>query len=108
MDRAGKRATGSMLGMVKVTIEDNDELSASVTVPEAVAEGETARFTVTLGGGTSTADVVVTYSVGGTAKGQGLHGSQATGSRSRQDSLRERSRFRPTLTMRSSRTRRWW
>ena len=57
----------SMLGMVKVTIEDNDELSASVTVPESVAEGETARFTVTLGGGTSTADVVVTYSVGGTA-----------------------------------------
>ena len=52
-----------------VTIEDADELVASVTrVAEAVAEGETARFTVTLGGGTSTADVVVSYSVGGTAK----------------------------------------
>ena len=56
------------LGTIRITIEDNDELSASVTVPEAVAEGETARFTVTLGGGTSTADVVVSYSVGGTAK----------------------------------------
>ena len=52
---------------VRVTIEDDNELVASVTAPESLAEGETARFTVTLGGGTSTADVVVTYSVGGTA-----------------------------------------
>ena len=52
-----------------VTIEDADELVASVTADaKAVTEGETARFTVTLGGGTSTADVVVSYSVGGTAK----------------------------------------
>ena len=66
---SGGQAT--KLGMVQVTIEDNDELSASVTVPEAVAEGETARFTVTLGGGTSTASVVVSYTVGGTAKAPG-------------------------------------
>ena len=49
------------------TITDNDQLSASVTAPETVAEGETARFTVTLSGGTSTANVVVSYTVGGTA-----------------------------------------
>ena len=53
---------------VMVTIKDANELVASVTAPEAVAEGETARFTVTLGGGTSTANVVVSYTVGGTAK----------------------------------------
>ena len=29
-----------------VTITDNDELSASITAPETVAEGETAPFTV--------------------------------------------------------------
>ena len=62
----------SLLDMpVRVTIEDANELVASVTAPEAVAEGETARFTVTLGGGTSTASVVVSYSVGGTAKAPG-------------------------------------
>ena len=63
--------SGSMLGTVMVTIEDNDQLSASVTVPETVTEGETARFTVSLSGGTSTANVVVSYTVGGTAKGPG-------------------------------------
>ena len=60
-----------MLGTVKVTIEDNDELSASVSVPEAVAEGEVAPFTVTLRGGESTAPVVVSYTVSGTAKAPG-------------------------------------
>ena len=53
------------------TITDNDQLSASVTAPETVAEGETAPFTVTLRGGESTAPVVVTYTVGGTAKAPG-------------------------------------
>ena len=62
---------GSRIGSVTVTIEDNDELSASVTVPETVTEGETAPFTVTLSGGTSTANVVVSYTVGGTAKAPG-------------------------------------
>ena len=62
---------GSRIGTVNVTIEDNDELSASVTVPETVTEGETARFTVSLSGGTSTANVVVSYTVGGTAKAPG-------------------------------------
>ena len=62
---------GSMLGTVMVTIEDNDQLSASVTVPETVTEGEVARFTVSLSGGTSTANVVVSYTVGGTAKAPG-------------------------------------
>ena len=54
-----------------VTIEDNDELSASVSVPETVTEGETAPFTVSLRGGASTANVVVSYTVGGTAKAPG-------------------------------------
>ena len=59
------------LGTIQITIEDNDELSASVSVPEAVAEGDVAPFTVTLRGGESTAPVVVTYTVGGTAKAPG-------------------------------------
>ena len=59
------------LGTIQITIEDNDELSASVTVPEAVAEGEVAPFKVTLRGGESTAPVVVSYTVGGTAKAPG-------------------------------------
>ena len=59
------------LGTIQITIEDNDELSASVTVPNAVAEGEVAPFTVKLSGGTSTAPVVVTYEWSGTAKAPG-------------------------------------
>ena len=41
----------AVLGQVTVTIEDNDELSVSVTAPEAVAEGSAAEFTVRVGGG---------------------------------------------------------
>ena len=63
--------TGGPGHEARVTIEDNDELSASVSVPEAVAEGEVAPFTVTLRGGESTAPVVVSYTVGGTAKAPG-------------------------------------
>ena len=59
------------LGTIQITIEDNDELSASVTVPETVTEGEVALFMVKLGGGTSTADVMVSYTVSGTAKAPG-------------------------------------
>ena len=55
-------------GTATVTIEDNDELSASVTAPKTVVEGKVAQFTVKVGGGTSTADVRVSYSLGGTAK----------------------------------------
>ena len=62
---------GATLGTIQIIIEDNDELSASVSVPETVTEGEVARFTVSLGGGESTAPVVVSYSVGGTAKAPG-------------------------------------
>ena len=58
----------SKLGSAMVTIQDNDELSVSVTAPEAVAEGATAHFTVTVGGGESTAPVEVSYSLSGTAK----------------------------------------
>ena len=47
---------GSRIGTVMVSIEDNDTLSAGVTAPETVAEGEVAPFTVRLRGGTSTAD----------------------------------------------------
>ena len=50
------------------TITDNDDLTAAVTAVEtSVDEGETAEFAVALTGGTSTAEVLVTYTVGGTA-----------------------------------------
>ena len=49
-------------------IEDDDELTAAVSVDSAnVPEGAPARFAVELSGGTSTAPVVVAYSVAGTA-----------------------------------------
>ena len=50
------------------TIEDDDPIVASVAADAATAtEGGAAMFTVTLSGATSTAAVVVTYSVTGTA-----------------------------------------
>ena len=50
------------------TITDNDGLTAAVTAAAAsVDEGKTAEFEVELTGGTSTAAVIVTYTVGGTA-----------------------------------------
>ena len=50
------------------TIRDDDELSAAVSRAAAsVAEGQWVEFPVTVSGGTSTADVVVFYAVGGTA-----------------------------------------
>ena len=59
---------GIELGQVTVTIEDDDELSVSVSAPKTVAEGDVARFTVRVAGATSTAPVNVSYSLGGTAK----------------------------------------
>ena len=51
-----------------LTIRDDDRLRASVTAdPETVSEGAEASFPVTLTGGTSAADVVVSYTVTGTA-----------------------------------------
>ena len=48
----------------KGTITDNDALTAAVTpVETSVDEGKTAEFAVTLTGGTSTADVLVAYSL---------------------------------------------
>ena len=58
----------AVLGQVTVTIQDNDELSVSVTAPKAVAEGQAAQFTFRIGGGMSTAPVEVSYSLSGTAK----------------------------------------
>ena len=50
------------------TITDDDELTAAVSADAAsVAEGDSASFTVELSGGTSTAEVVVSYTVDGTA-----------------------------------------
>ena len=50
------------------TIQDNDALAAAVTADASmVVEGDEARFTVTLSGDTPTADVVVSYTVAGTA-----------------------------------------
>ena len=48
------------------TIEDDDPIKASVAVAATVTEGVAAQFTVTLTSASSTADVVVTYTVGGT------------------------------------------
>ena len=52
---------------VAVTVTDDDVLTAGVTVAAETAEGSPASFTVALTGATSTADVAVTYRVGGTA-----------------------------------------
>ena len=50
------------------TITDNDTLTAAVTADNpTVTEDQSATFTVTLTGGTSTAEVVVEYSLVGTA-----------------------------------------
>ena len=56
---------GSTVGSEqRITIADT--LSATVSGPsDGVNEGDNAEFTVTLGGGTSTADVVVNYAVDG-------------------------------------------
>ena len=55
------------VGEATARIVDNDDLAVSVSGPTTVAEGNTATFTVSVAGGTSTAPVVVTYTVGGTA-----------------------------------------
>ena len=49
------------------TITDDETLTAAVSGAATVAEGAEASFPVTLTGGTSTADVVVGYTVAGTA-----------------------------------------
>ena len=49
------------------TIIDQNTLSVSLRGPNAVAEGSDAVYTVTLANGVGTADVVVDYTVGGTA-----------------------------------------
>ena len=50
------------------TINDNDSLTATVTAKsQTVTEGQSAEFEVKITGGTSTADVIVSYSVGGIA-----------------------------------------
>ena len=50
------------------TIRDDEELAVSVAaVAENVVEDTTAQFEVTVGGGTGTAPVAVSYAVGGTA-----------------------------------------
>ncbi len=61
---------GVSLGVASAsgTIQDDDLLTALVAAETVnVAEGSPASFTVTLTGGTSTAEVMVTYSLGGTA-----------------------------------------
>ena len=58
------------LGVTDVAVEivDNDGLTAKVTADaDLVAEGDPATFTVALTGGTSTGDVVVFYTVDGSA-----------------------------------------
>ena len=51
-----------------IAIVDDDVMQASVAADaQAVTEGEDATYTVTLAGAVSTADTVVTYTLGGTA-----------------------------------------
>ena len=52
---------------VTIATDATDAIVASLTGPGAVREGDTASYTVSLTGGTSTADVVVPYAVTGTA-----------------------------------------
>ena len=64
----GGSASGLTVAGAEVTITDDDVLEASVRASAArVNEGGTASFTVELTGGTSTAAVELTYTVGGTA-----------------------------------------
>ena len=49
---------------VEVTISASDPLTASLTGPERVREGQMATYTLSLDGGTSTADVEATLAVG--------------------------------------------
>ena len=51
------------MGTATATIQDDDELTANLVGPSNVAEGTVATYTVQLTGGTSSADVVVGYSV---------------------------------------------
>ena len=67
---SGALPAGVSLGTTTatVTIEDDDAIKASVAaVAPSVTEGGVAEFTVTLTGATSTADVMVSYTLGGTA-----------------------------------------
>ena len=67
---ASNLPSGVSLGTATATgtITDDDALQAAVeSMTQNVPEGSPAKFTVTLTGGTSTADVVVAYSVTGTA-----------------------------------------
>ena len=62
---------GVTLGTARATgtIIDDDSLLVTVTAGSAtVAEGNSAVFAVTLSGGTSAADVVVKYAVGGSSR----------------------------------------
>ena len=61
--------TGTVLGVATATgtIEDDDTLDAVVTGAASAPEGSMVTFTVSLTGGASTAAVVVTYVVEGTA-----------------------------------------
>ena len=61
------------------TIADDEQLAVSVAaVAQSVEEGQTAEFTVTLAGATSTVPVVVSYMVGGTATAGTDHTAPAT------------------------------
>ena len=67
---ASNPPSGVSLGTASATgtITDDDPLQAAVeSMTKNVPEGNPAKFAVTLTGGTSTADVVVAYSVAGTA-----------------------------------------
>ena len=50
------------------TIDDDDELTASIDGPDSVVEGDEATYRVTLAEGTGSTDIVVYYTVNGTAR----------------------------------------
>ena len=64
----GDATVSSTAGSTMVTIGASDPITVSLTGPAEVAEGDPAMYTVTLSGGTSTADVVVPYILSGTAE----------------------------------------
>ena len=63
----GDATVSSAVGSTMVTIGASDPITVSLTGPAEVAEGDPAMYTVTLSGGTSTAAVMVPYTLSGMA-----------------------------------------
>ena len=64
---SGTTASGVPVSKSTITIEDDDTITVRLSGSATVAEGSAANFTVSLVEGAVSANVVVTYTVGGTA-----------------------------------------